>query len=179
MPPITNNDNILMEKRPGESTSMEDQSDTENGKQPEDNNIETGVIRSSINANGEEENHDDSDLIEKHSSDITINNDDDNGAEDSSEASNDHNQQRSHKISSQQNPYGDDDSIFIKIPVPGLPLDGSSLLDPTKPQCDSSGGGSPTRRDDRKMRLAPGLCTICLSNYQVRVLVCVYIYIYI
>lgn len=65
----------------------------------------------------------------------------------------------SRKKDPQHNPYGDEDTFFIRIPVPGLPLGGSCLLDPTRMQ----------RMDhrDREMRLAPGLCTICLSNYKV------------
>jgi len=60
----------------------------------------------------------------------------------------------------QHNPYGDEDTYFIKIPVPGLPCNGSSLLDPTKPLTMDD-------MKDRDMRLAPGLCSICLSNYKV------------
>lgn len=64
------------------------------------------------------------------------------------------------KRDNQNNPYGDEDTFFVRIPVPGLPLGGSCLLDPTRLH----------RHEDnwkRDMRLAPGLCTICLSNYKV------------
>lgn len=114
--------------------------------------MEKGIVRSKSHEEEEEEVHVD---------------DTDNNINNSSNASEENEQnivnQRKSKTSLQHNPYGDEDSIFIKIPVPGLPLDGSSLLDPTKPQHDGRGAG----RDDREMRLAPGLCTICLSNYKV------------
>jgi hypothetical protein len=61
----------------------------------------------------------------------------------------------------ESNPYGDEDALMIRIPVSGLPMGGSCFLDPTR-----------TRRrqednEERGMRLAPGLCTICLCNYEV------------
>jgi hypothetical protein len=58
------------------------------------------------------------------------------------------------------NPYGDEDTFLVRIPVPGLRMGGSCLLDPTSsPRLEDNG--------DREMRLTPALCTICLSNYKV------------
>lgn len=64
------------------------------------------------------------------------------------------------KKNNPNNPYGDEDTFFVRIPVPGLPFGGSCLLDPTRLHRHEDDG-------NREMRLAPGLCTICLSNYKV------------
>jgi hypothetical protein len=57
-------------------------------------------------------------------------------------------------------PYVDEETVFVRIPVPGLPSGGSSFLDPTRLY-------SPEENANREMRLTPGHCTICLSNYKV------------
>ncbi|CAB9507720.1 NADPH Oxidase [Seminavis robusta] len=63
----------------------------------------------------------------------------------------------------QNNPYDDEETLQIRIPVPGLPMGGSCFLDPTRqPQRQQQQGD-----DEREMRLTPGHCTICLSNYKV------------
>ena len=64
--------------------------------------------------------------------------------------------------SERNNPYGEEDTVYIRIPVHGLPMDGASLLDPTR-----STDSIYVEGDDREMRLTEGLCTICLSDYKV------------
>ena len=155
---------------PSDTSIISDGNVTENNEddtEEAEDSMEKGIVRSTSHAEEEEETH-----AEDYDDDDNNSNSNSNKNNNNAGEENDHNydNQLKNKTSLQHNPYGDEDSIIIKIPVPGLPLDGSSLLDPTKPQHDGIGAGS---RDDREMRLAPGLCTICLSNYQVCTYLCV------
>ncbi|CAB9512137.1 NADPH Oxidase [Seminavis robusta] len=58
------------------------------------------------------------------------------------------------------NPYEEEETPQVRLPVPGLPMGSSCFLDASGPQRQ-------TQDDEREMRLTPGSCTICLSNYKV------------